>query len=236
MYPAPLFVHNTFLETRSDRQPSLEGFHHERDALSCPTSGVTFDPCGEPARVKPPGPRPYCPGEVLTRTALLDSEMPLGGATVSSVPPSADRAAIKHEAECMSSWFMTGQEPISQCSTVDTSFEAADTSSIFRCGRGISEDSLSSAPAMEFECGVPPDSALGTPELPSVGSRAHYWEQCKPCAFVYKEGCKSAAGCLFCHLCAPGEKKRRKKTKSNIVKVLRHVQATAWSPYMAPHV
>merc|ERR1712087_895144 len=39
---------------------------------------------------------------------------------------------------------------------------------------------------------------------------------CKPCAFVFKDGCESGANCTFCHLCAPGEKKRRKKEKRNV--------------------
>lgn len=49
--------------------------------------------------------------------------------------------------------------------------------------------------------------------LPSIGSRGHHLLQCKPCAFVGKKGCTSGADCKFCHLCEPGEKKRRRKQR-----------------------
>lgn len=50
--------------------------------------------------------------------------------------------------------------------------------------------------------------------FPSLGSRGHNAGRCKPCAFWYKdEGCQSGVACEFCHLCAPGEKQRRKRVK-----------------------
>jgi len=53
---------------------------------------------------------------------------------------------------------------------------------------------------------------LGSPACPTLGSRSHTLNLCKPCAFVLK-GCQSGADCRFCHLCEVGEKKRRKKEK-----------------------
>ncbi|CAE7773707.1 rlmJ [Symbiodinium sp. CCMP2456] len=50
--------------------------------------------------------------------------------------------------------------------------------------------------------------------LPSVGSVGHAEGTCRPCAFVFKKGCDSGSQCTFCHLCPPGEKKRRMKEKS----------------------
>lgn len=52
---------------------------------------------------------------------------------------------------------------------------------------------------------------LGSPELPTVGSVGHSLGDCKPCAFVFKDGCQANVQCRFCHLCAVGEKKRRKR-------------------------
>lgn len=51
-------------------------------------------------------------------------------------------------------------------------------------------------------------------ELPSVGSALHFEDQCRPCAFAWRAvGCESGTACTFCHLCAPGEKRRRAKEK-----------------------
>jgi len=46
---------------------------------------------------------------------------------------------------------------------------------------------------------------------PSEGSSGHRLGRCKPCAFMYKDGCRSGADCPYCHLCPPGEKQRRKR-------------------------
>jgi len=43
---------------------------------------------------------------------------------------------------------------------------------------------------------------------------AHSSGKCKPCAFLFKEeGCRTGVSCQYCHLCQPGEKKRRKKER-----------------------
>lgn len=65
------------------------------------------------------------------------------------------------------------------------------------------------APVAAAASGASP--GLGSPELPSEGSRVHDTGGCKPCAFVFADGCKSGRDCKFCHLCEPGEKKMRKK-------------------------
>eukprot|EP00440_Ansanella_granifera_P006255 gb/GFBE01006783.1/.p1 GENE.gb/GFBE01006783.1/~~gb/GFBE01006783.1/.p1 ORF type:complete len:540 (+),score=58.05 gb/GFBE01006783.1/:1-1620(+) len=62
---------------------------------------------------------------------------------------------------------------------------------------------------------------LGSPELPSRGSALHRWNACKPCAFVFAEGCQNAVECQFCHLCDAGEKKRRKKERQTTKKEVR---------------
>jgi len=50
---------------------------------------------------------------------------------------------------------------------------------------------------------------LGSPSLPTVGSKDHYFQKCKPCAFVHKRGCTSGVTCQFCHICGPEIKRRR---------------------------
>lgn len=54
------------------------------------------------------------------------------------------------------------------------------------------------------------DSELGS-GLPSTGSGSHAVGRCKPCAFFHTKGCQSGASCLFCHLCPPRERQRRKQ-------------------------
>lgn len=59
----------------------------------------------------------------------------------------------------------------------------------------------------------PSGPAPGSAELPSVGSALHGAGLCRPCAFLGTKGCTSGVVCSFCHLCEPGEKKRRSKEK-----------------------
>jgi len=56
-----------------------------------------------------------------------------------------------------------------------------------------------------------PQAAMGSPECPTAGSVNHFLGGCKPCAFVHTKGCGNGVLCPFCHLCQPGEKKRRQK-------------------------
>jgi len=58
-----------------------------------------------------------------------------------------------------------------------------------------------------------------TSAVPSVGSLAHHTDGCKPCAFIFSVGCENGVDCKFCHLCAPGEKKRRKKIKKEEIRL-----------------
>lgn len=48
---------------------------------------------------------------------------------------------------------------------------------------------------------------------PSIGSEGHYVGKCRPCVFVHKKGCSNGYDCLFCHICQPGEKQRRKRDR-----------------------
>lgn len=78
-----------------------------------------------------------------------------------------------------------------------------------------------SAGAAEVACGDASRSdlmmsKLGTSEIPSRGSALHAWGACKPCAFVFQDGCANGLDCEFCHLCEPGERKRRKKERRKL--------------------
>jgi len=51
-------------------------------------------------------------------------------------------------------------------------------------------------------------------DSPSVGSAEHGGGECTPCAWFWKpDSCLNAKDCRYCHLCADGELKARKKQK-----------------------
>jgi len=62
---------------------------------------------------------------------------------------------------------------------------------------------------------LPTDSiTIGGLALPSRGAYWHSTGQCKPCAWFWKpKGCENGQNCNHCHLCPPGELKRRKQDK-----------------------
>jgi hypothetical protein len=87
-------------------------------------------------------------------------------------------------------------------------------------------------------------SLTDTLGLWSIGSAAHETGTCKPCAFLWKDlkkpGCQNGRECVFCHLCPPGEVKRRKKEKMFMRKVVRNLQYTdqfamGFEPHLEPH-
>jgi hypothetical protein len=66
---------------------------------------------------------------------------------------------------------------------------------------------------------------LGSLAMETIGSAGHQWGDCKPCAFLHIRGCGAGADCDFCHLCPPGEKKRRAKEKKLLMREARHAAA-----------
>lgn len=109
-----------------------------------------------------------------------------------------------------------GQVPIRLADELVCSGSAGGFSSQkFGCS-SYCESSSASVGSAELTAEVEPARphlVLGTPELPSRGSTLHHWGVCKPCAFMYQEGCQNGLDCQFCHLCEPGERKRRKKER-----------------------
>lgn len=76
---------------------------------------------------------------------------------------------------------------------------------------GAAELPAGAASVEELAC-----AKVGSPEVPSRGSALHAWGACKPCAFVFQDGCAHGTDCEFCHLCEPGERKRRKKERRRL--------------------
>merc|ERR1719433_2363004 len=100
-------------------------------------------------------------------------------------------------------------------------FQEAASSFTDMCPR--SPECVSSTDQAEDRFGIL--GLAGTTEIPpqpfvlSRGSALHDIGKCKPCAFVHRPvGCMDGISCAFCHLCAPGEKKRRQKSKLDAVR------------------
>jgi len=70
---------------------------------------------------------------------------------------------------------------------------------------------IASPPAFQAQFSASPQPELGSADCPTIGSQGHWLRNCKPCAFLYTKGCGNGVACPFCHLCEPGEKKRRSK-------------------------
>jgi len=80
------------------------------------------------------------------------------------------------------------------------------------------EDPGDVPPVLYLASLVAPESSA----VPNVGSQNHDLGRCKPCAFVWKElGCENGEQCPFCHLCEPGERKRRHKEKKERIRAFR---------------
>merc|ERR1712203_13664 len=71
--------------------------------------------------------------------------------------------------------------------------------------------------------GAPADLAVYG--VPCAGSAGHYLGLCKPCDFVHRGSCRSGVACQFYHLCGPGEARRRKKEKKQLVRMVESFQS-----------
>ncbi|CAE7897744.1 unnamed protein product [Symbiodinium microadriaticum] len=74
----------------------------------------------------------------------------------------------------------------------------------------LSQEAFATPPPREEPC---LRLALSSYLHEKTGVQAAHHEDCKPCAFFHTKGCRSGSSCAFCHICPPGEKKRRQKIR-----------------------
>lgn len=67
-------------------------------------------------------------------------------------------------------------------------------------------------PVLRLLESLPPAESAGS-VLPNLGSAMHHQGQCWPCSFFHTRGCENGDSCQFCHLCGPGEKKKRLRAR-----------------------
>jgi len=132
---------------------------------------------------------------------------------------------------------------ISQCSTADTDFQrdSSGTGSDYCPGSVLkmsaslmdSESEASEEPRrLQLEAALP-EAPRGCPGCPSIGSAGHHLGLCKPCDFVGRGGCRRGYDCQFCHLCPPGENRRRKKAKQAAARMQSLMASAAMWPQMS---
>lgn len=206
--PSALITKNTFLGTKVQRSLSLEEFIEERLTQSCPASGLQIG--------LPPGLEDLVePEEAAARLAAAESEIIRKAASAALSYQSPElQYAVPQQA---SAWDM-------QAPHAPVTLDLMQALSVPR------EASQPQFPESQFlAAALPPavtglaqpmEQVLGSVSCPTVGSQGHWSGACKPCAFLYTKGCGNGAQCSFCHLCEPGEKKRRAKEVRTAKRVL----------------
>lgn len=192
-----LYIRNTFLGVGPERSPSVERFIEERQVRSCPVS-LSQSEAGSGRMQDHSDLRPNALGQAMQQVGVKLEGFSKGfGGNVSSTSSLKSRGT-------------SGRETMvsSHDSAVPTKSQGAGSSS----GSG---DLPTETTISEFDGPALP--TLGTVDYPCKGSILHHCGSCKPCAFYKlagdKGGCKNQVDCEFCHLCDPGEKKRRRKER-----------------------
>eukprot|EP00930_Biecheleria_cincta_P037256 TRINITY_DN2554_c0_g1_i1.p1 TRINITY_DN2554_c0_g1~~TRINITY_DN2554_c0_g1_i1.p1 ORF type:complete len:401 (+),score=79.06 TRINITY_DN2554_c0_g1_i1:45-1205(+) len=188
-YPLPFVVRNTFLDTKEGQNlGSLADFVVERQSKSLPASGIGF----------PPGLSGVGMGPSSAFDEVLAAIEPRGS---SFSLPQAFEPVLSN----MQSVALPPPPPIAP-PTFPPAAQISDCTSLLMPPAPLQAPQLRIAELL-------PENRVGTPEMPTVGSFGHHSGTCKPCAFLFTKGCDIGANCSFCHLCPPGEKKRRQKIK-----------------------
>lgn len=229
-YPAPLIVRHTFIDTEVDRPASLIDFWTDRNIQSCP-----------PGRIAAMSFEDECPksgdatmlheGEATARSrstsvgstaSELSSAMPCKTAELAEdvAHPDMEAATAGRDGAL---WPLGIPRPPCEPPLVSSpSLPEPDAPPVPRHAATATLRPTVPVLLLSDAIGAFQESSSwpkavsqpvpGTPQLPSVGSAGHAAGTCKPCAyFAHSRGCANGVQCPFCHLCPPGELKRRQK-------------------------
>eukprot|EP00933_Yihiella_yeosuensis_P006958 TRINITY_DN111811_c0_g1_i1.p1 TRINITY_DN111811_c0_g1~~TRINITY_DN111811_c0_g1_i1.p1 ORF type:complete len:436 (-),score=98.31 TRINITY_DN111811_c0_g1_i1:235-1542(-) len=219
LYPAPMVIENTFLkfeETCFGSQIQAP----QRETQSCPASGIAFHYSADSADNEAPG------------FHITDNEMTSGFSSDIFDSWTSDEMLaeqMRHQHAASIAAELVARAPV-LVPVAPPAYAAPEITT----AQNLSVPppppmALPPAPAAMPLVPPPPDQApklciaeslglqtpeIGSSEAPNLGSLAHQNGTCKPCAFIHTKGCEDGTKCRFCHLCPPGEKKRRQKAKA----------------------
>lgn len=214
-------VKNTFIDMLSPRSPSLAAFYRKRVARSCPPKRIGCLPgclqevhdrndqeeLPSPCRILTPCSLQTPQAPALPQVPLLPQEC--SAAMVPQSLPSAPVVGFAHHEAVVGVAARTG--------LADRSGIAGEAlpPPLLQCMATRPVYAFAAAAAAVAPPPPPPPTgpAPGSLELPSLGSLGHSVGDCRPCAFLHTKGCSSGPACKFCHLCGPGERKRRLREK-----------------------
>lgn len=208
-YPVEMCIRNTFIDCKEPRSPELDGFFKQRLIRSCPNSGIEGkdDENSEATKDSNGASITGKNTQAVASTSagssnLADDHLDELEEEVASELSFAERA--------MKRW------NVDDCDDIPESPQASNPA-VLSLGSLIPQNS-----AEGFESAD--DVSTQPKELMSKGSRLHAAGKCKPCAFFHTKGCVADANCEFCHECAPGEKKLRRKERQEARKIRNYVR------------
>jgi len=248
-YPGALSVQNTFLNLPSARPASLEGFYQERGFRSCPASAIDPPPGLLASDVPQEAEEEEAlQAQRQAEKRVADKEVEVSQKDPSSpkVCPQywprtmsgdgledllASMALSPDELQALSPNKMIPQD-LSPATPDRSPAKCLPPPPATRAPDFLPTRSPSPPPPPSFsqatELPVPlrlaqvfPEPDVGTDDAPTLGSRNHRFGTCRPCAFKYTKGCGNGVNCEFCHLCEPGEKKRRAKDRAATRKMMK---------------
>jgi len=236
-YPVPFMVKNTFIGAHVGRPSSLEGFFEDRQTQSCPVSGISLPP-GLEDLVEPEeaAARFVAIEAAHRREAEFQStstfglpysqfegfpDTPFCSQTPQFLPPATQQLPFDFrpfDAPGLPPLMVSPNQarplPILLDSLLAAQSPPQSKQSPYFNAQFNEFHPTPAPPAWAAQHDEAlPEPELGSPECPTIGSKAHFYGTCKPCAFLYTKGCSNGASCPFCHLCDAGEKKRRSKDK-----------------------
>jgi len=227
-------IKNTFIDTLVPRSPSLAAFYRKRVARSCPPkraecllSDVSQEVCDSTNGALLPSPcGTSTPCSLQTPEAQGQPRRPLLGQESMCAVPQVCSAIVAASPIVMTSYTsptLGDAVPVQQPGATAMFSGLAHGSRI--AGAALPPPllpCLATRPVFVAATAggaspppPPPPSgpAPGSLELPSIGSLGHSTGACRPCAFLHTKGCSTGPACKFCHLCEPGERKRRSGEK-----------------------